>query len=84
MAERVAEVFNRKAIAELCTFNGIPEELWPEMKPQRLQREITLGEFVKAIADLSGAGAELLPDDNVENEARARLRLPLKAGEAEI
>lgn len=83
MAERIASVFNRQAIKELCDLNGIPEEFRPEMKPQRLQREITLGEFVKAIADLAGAGFDVA-DDGTENEARARLRLPLKEGEAEI
>lgn len=84
MAERVADVFNRQAIPELCTLNGIPEEFWPEMKPQRLQREITLGEFMKALSDGTAAGAGLLPDDAVENEIRARLRLPLKASEAAV
>ena len=83
MAERIASVFNRQAIPELCDLNGIPDEFRPEMKPQRLQREITLGEFVKAIADLAGAGFDVA-DDATENEARARLRLPLKEGESEI
>lgn len=83
MAERIAEVFNRQAIRELCDLNGIPDEVRPEMKPQRLQREITLGEFVKAIADLAGAGFDVA-DDATENEARARLRLPLKEGESEV
>ena len=83
MAERIAEVFNRQAIKELCDLNGIPEEVRPEMKPQRLQREITLSEFVKAIADLAGAGFDVA-DDATENEARARLRLPLKEGVEEI
>lgn len=84
MAERVADVFNRQVIPELCTLNGIPEEVWPEMKPQRLQREITLGEFMKALSDGTAAGAGLLPDDAVENEIRARLRLPLKETEAAV
>lgn len=84
MAERIADVFNRRIIPELCDFNGIPEEVRPEMKPQRLQREITLGEFMKAIGDAVGAGAELLPDPAVENEIRARMRLPLKEGEEEV
>lgn len=83
MAERIADVFNRQAIAELCDLNGIPDDVRPEMKPQRLQREITLGEFVKAIADLAGAGFDVA-DDATENEARARLRLPLKEGESEV
>lgn len=84
MAERVADVFNRQVIPELCTLNGIPEEVWPEMKPQRLQREITLGDFMKALSDGTAAGAGLLPDDAVENEIRARLRLPLKESEAAV
>lgn len=84
MAERVADVFNRQVIPELCTLNGIPEEVWPEMKPQRLQREITLGELMKALSDGTAAGAGLLPDDAVENEIRARLRLPLKESEAAV
>lgn len=84
MAERIADVFNRRIIPELCDYNGIPEDVRPEMKPQRLQREITLGEFMKAIGDAVGAGAELLPDPAVENEIRARLRLPLKEGESEV
>jgi len=49
-----------------------------------LQREITLGEFMKALSDGTAAGAGLLPDDAVENEIRARLRLPLKETEAAV
>lgn len=84
IAERICDVFNRRAFPELAEFNGIPEEYVPEMAAQRLQREITLGEFMKAVSDAQGAGAALLPDDRVENEIRARLRLPLKEGESEI
>lgn len=84
IAERNCDVFNRRIIPDLCRMNGIPEDLWPEAVPQRLQREISLTDFTKAIIDLTGAGMPLLPDDAVENEARARLRLPLKEGASEI
>lgn len=84
IADRIADVFNRRAIPDLCRFNGIPEDFWPEMKPQELQEEVALPEFMKALTDGVSAGMELLPDDAVENEARARMRLPLKQGASEV
>jgi len=82
--DRIADVVNRRMIPEAMTLNGVPEEFWPECKIQRLAREVSIDKFVGAIKDLTGAGMPLFPDDQVENEARARLRLPLKDTSAEV
>jgi len=78
--DEVESVFNRYAIPRLFAFNGwerpTPRLAHDEIKPVDLE---ALGSFVQRVA---AAGAPLFPDDDLENELRARGGLPPR-GEGE-
>jgi hypothetical protein len=71
----IASVFNRYAITKLLDLNGMSGQC--EIKYGDIESPdlVALGDF---ITKLSSAGAELFPDDDLENDLRKKASLPLK------
>jgi len=68
------ETFKKDVMETVLTLNGIPQELWPELKTESLQhRDIT--EVTGALREMAEAGAILPPDDPAINEVRDLLGL---------
>jgi len=75
-ADSICDVFNRFAIPKLCRLNGFDVEKYPKLTRSKITNVDlnTLGEF---ISKLTSSGANLFPDENLENHLRAQADLPL-------
>lgn len=71
----IAEVLNRFLLPRIWTYNGLPPELMPKMKPGRVA-PVDLVELGAYITALAGAGAPLFPDPATEEYVREAGGLP--------
>jgi hypothetical protein len=78
----IADVFNRHAIPRLMVINGFNLERFPEIVPGQVTTP-NLTEISRMITALSGAGADLFPNDELEDilERALGVRLKLKKKE---
>jgi len=73
----IKAVFNRHAIPRLFRINGIQTDQMPELNHGDIE-SVDLKELSEYIKNLSGAGMELFPDDQLEGILRAAANLPDK------
>jgi hypothetical protein len=71
----IADVINRHLIPRWWKLNGEPEDTMPTLEPGKVTR-ISLQELADYIKSLSGAGAPMFPDEELENNLRERADLP--------
>ncbi len=71
----LSEGFERDMVRPVCELNGIPQELWPTLKPEEIDMTDVeaLGQL---LSDLASAGAPLMPGDPAVDTIRARVGLP--------
>lgn len=81
--DNIASVFNRHAIPRLLALNGVRPELYPTLNPDKLEVP-SIGEIAAMIQAMSGAGAILFPDDDLENRLRGMVGLPLVSPEGQL
>jgi len=74
--------FNRKAIPKLFKINGFDLERLPKIKAGKI-RKINLKDLAEYINTLSGAGATIFPDEDLENYLRRIANLPTENGGGE-
>lgn len=68
------ETFQKDVVAPVLQLNGVPQELWPELKTEKLQhRDIT--EVTGALREMAEAGAIMSPNDPAINQVRDMLGL---------
>jgi len=79
--DSIADTINAKAVRQLFEFNDFGIDNPPKLVA-RLPRVPDLDEVTKLIDALSRAGAELFPDEDLENALRAQVGLPAKKTEA--
>ena len=74
----IADVFNRHLLPRLWLLNGLDQETMPAINAGDLERPdlAALGDFVTR---LTGAGAQMFPDRELENYLREAAGLPLAA-----
>lgn len=77
--DQITGTLNRHLIPRLWAWNGLSYDTMPELTrgtvtPEDLQG---LGDFLRSLA---GAGADLFPDEGLENDLRGKAGLPLKEG----
>lgn len=75
IAKSIASVFNRVAIPKLLLINNIKTDKLPQLVPGEIAKSDLkmLGDFVTA---MSGAGAPMFPDEDLENYLRKQGKLP--------
>lgn len=78
--DMIAGVMNAKAIPQLMDLNGMNIEKTPKLIHSDIETP-NLEELGKYIANLSGAGAPLFPDQNLENALRRAANLPIRDSE---
>lgn len=81
-AQKIADVFNRHLMPRLWKLNGMDLELMPTLVPADLEKP-NLAELGQFIQTLTGAGAQLFPDRDLENHLRDIAGLPPAPEEAE-
>lgn len=74
----MCSVINRFAIPKLFKLNGNSTQLLPKMNHSEIEK-VDFKLLTEAIKNLSGAGAVLFPDDELENHLRKLAKLPAKA-----
>lgn len=79
--DSIADTINAKAVRQLFEFNDFGIDNPPKLVA-RLPRVPDLDEVTKLIDALSRAGAELFPDEDLENALRTQVGLPAKKREA--
>jgi len=83
IVDSIAAVFNRHAIPRLMALNGIPAERYPTLNPDKVETP-PIGEIAAMIQAMSGAGAVLFPDEDLENRLRGMVGLPPVTPEAQL
>ena len=78
--DQIADVFNRHAIPRLLGYNGFRLEKLPELKHGDIET-MPVDELASMITALSGAGARLFPDLDLENYFRTLMSWPLMTEE---
>lgn len=73
----IQSTFNKYAVPSLFQINTFNINKYPKIVPTEIQH-VTLKEISAYIKDLVGAGATLFPDETLENNLRAKAKLPLK------
>lgn len=73
----IAGVINRFLMPRLWSINGFDIATMPALKPGRVA-PVDLAEVGEFIAKLTGAGATMFPDDQLEDELRTAAGLPPK------
>ena len=73
----IAAVFNKKAIPDLLNINGIFLDKYPKIKASEVE-DVNLHELGNFIKSLTGSGAVLFPDEELENDLRRKANIPLK------
>ena len=81
IADSVADVFNQFGFPRLMRLNGWPAQEAPRLVPSKIKKAPTLTEMGDWLKALTGAGMPLFPDDNLENDLRARGDMPTKSEE---
>ena len=78
--DEIKSTFNQFAFPRIYKLNGMPIDNMPTLEYGDIETPDlkVLGEF---ITKLSAAGAELFPDDQMENYLRGAANLPLKMNE---
>lgn len=76
----IASVMNTYAIPRLFRLNKFNVKEYPRLTHSEI-KDINLEEISKFISNLSGAGAELFPDEDLENYLRQIANLPLRPRE---
>lgn len=72
--KEIGESFDMDLIDPLMDLNGIPDELKPTLRSEKIQhRDVT--EITTALKDLAASGALMMPDDPAINEVRQLLGL---------
>ncbi len=71
----IAEVFNRHFVTRLWEYNNFDPAMMPKLKPGDVEGA-NLAELSQLITALSGAGAPLFPDRDLENFIREEAGLP--------
>lgn len=75
--DSIADVFNRHAIPKLFKLNGYPSDMdLPKITHGDIE-SVDLNELSTFIGSLSGAGAPLFPDTDLENHLRKQAGLPM-------
>jgi hypothetical protein len=72
----IEDVFNRHLIPRLWKLNGFDFEFMPQLRCGDLEKP-NLAELAQYLTSLSGAGAQLFPDRELENYLRSAAGLPL-------
>ncbi len=80
--DEIKQVFNQHAIPRVFRLNGMPLENLPTLEYGDIESP-DLGELGEYIAKLSGAGATLFPDDQLENYLRTAGKMPEKPQDEE-
>ena len=75
IADQIADVFNRHLIPRLLGYNGIRLEKLPEIHHGDIE-SVDLTQLATMITSLTGAGARLFPDLDLENHFRTMLGWP--------
>ena len=75
LSKAIAERFNEDLLPRLWTLNGFDFAAMPTLVPADIE-EASLGEVGALIQVLTGAGAQLFPDRELENHLRRRAGLP--------
>lgn len=78
--DEIAEVFNRSGISKLFRINGFEIEEIPKLVHGDIE-EVSLEDLAKFIRELSGAGAMLFPDEELESYLKRRANLPTSQNE---
>ncbi len=73
--QEVASVMNRHALPRLLALNGFPPEENPTLMHGDIEN-VDLKQLGDYISQLSGAGAPLFPDEELENVLRSKAGLP--------
>lgn len=81
-AQKIADTFNRHLLPRLWKLNGMDLEYMPKLVPADLEKP-NLGELGSFIQQLTGAGAQLFPDRDLENHLRDIAGLPPMPEEAD-
>jgi len=77
----ISQVLNRVAIARLFRVNGMPTDRLPKIVPGDIE-SVDLKVLGEYIGKLAGAGAELFPDNDLENFLRRVGNMPEKQEDA--
>lgn len=72
----ICDVFNRHMLPRLWTLNDMPPEYMPTLTHGDVE-SVDIGLLSAYVRDLTGAGATLFPDRELENHLRAAAGLPL-------
>lgn len=72
----IEDVFNRHLLPRLWTLNGFDADLMPQMKCGDLEKA-NLAELAQFLTAMTGAGAQMFPDRELENHLRNVAGLPL-------
>ena len=72
----IEDVFNRHLLPRLWVLNGMDPELMPSISCGDLEKA-NLGELAQFLTAMTGAGAQLFPDRELENHLRGAAGLPL-------
>jgi hypothetical protein len=75
--DMIAAVFNKQAVPEIFNLNGIFLDKYPKIVASEIE-DINLQELGVFIKNLSLAGAQMFPDDALENDLRRKAHLPAK------
>ncbi|QOZ25298.1 hypothetical protein [Bradyrhizobium sp. CCBAU 51753] len=80
---QIADVMNRFMLPRIFSYNGIPWDLIPEMKPGRVA-PVDLNELGTYIQQLAGAGAPLFPNEELSAYLADAAGLPEPAPETAV
>lgn len=75
--QSIAYTMNRHELPRLFRVNGLPQDALPTLRPQPIEN-VNLEALGTFVTNLAGAGAEVFPDDKLENHLRHVAGLPQK------
>ncbi len=79
--DSIADVINRQLVPRLWALNGMDEDLMPTLVPNEIEAP-ALDQLAQLLTALSSAGAQLFPDDVLENAIRHEAGWPEKQDDA--
>ena len=71
----IAAVINRQAVPQLFNFNGLPIDRLAHIKPGKTE-DVDLKGIAEYLKDLTGAGADIFPDQTLEDHLLDAASLP--------
>lgn len=74
--DRIGGAFQKQAVTPLWDYNNMPPELMPTLQHSDVE-QTALTEIATLISAMTGAGAVMFPDRDLENSLRTRMGLPL-------